>query len=223
MVLNTTMDIHDIQNILFQSLRVTEFLCAVVAFCYYRKVKGTYWKWFAIYVILIFILEATSVSGLQDYPEFRKFYYDFFVIPAEFLFLYWLYAYKSLQLKRLFVVSCFIYIMSLVAHLFFFNEPPLVYSITYVIGNLLLLIMVFLEFYNQVQTEKILQFKKNMMFYVNAGVVIFYIGTLPFFTFYGLLLKDVVIWNNYYAFFMLANNIMYLLFAAAFIWGKPNI
>ena len=217
------MDIHEIQDILFQSLRGTEFLCAAAAIWHYRKIKGTYWKWFAVYVILIFILEAISVSGLQDYPEFRKFYYDFFVIPAEFLFLYWLYACKSLRLKKLFFASCFIYIMTFVAHLFFFKEPPLVYSITYVVGNLLLLIMVFLEFYNQVQTEKILQFKKNMMFYVNAGVVIFYIGTLPFFTFYGLLLKDVVIWNNYYAFFMMANNIMYLLFAAAFIWGEPNI
>ncbi|MDI1256298.1 MAG: hypothetical protein PSV16_09355 [Flavobacterium sp.] len=223
MVLIGKIDIHDIQNVLYHSVGATEFLCALVASLYFKKVKGTYWKWFAIYVILIFILEVISIFGLDNYPEIRKFYYDFFVIPGEFLFLYWLYAYKSLQLKKLFVASCFIYLITLVAYLFFFKEPTLVFSITYVVGNLLLLIMVCLEFYNQVQTDKILQFKKNMMFYVNAGVVLFYIGTLPFFTFYGLILKDMAIWNNYYAFFMLVNNVMYLLFAAAFIWGEPNI
>ncbi|AWI25886.1 hypothetical protein HYN49_08225 [Flavobacterium pallidum] len=163
-----------------------------------------------------------SKVGLKHCPDYRKYYYDFLIIPLEFLFLYWLYCWHALDNKRLFWISSAIYLGSFAPHLLLFKEPPLVYSFSYVTGNLLLLIMACLEFFKQIQTEKILHFKKNMMFYVNSGVILFYIGTLPFFTFYGLLLKDLHIWNYYYVFFLAANNIMYLFFTAAFVWGKPN-
>jgi len=212
----------DFQNVLGTILIGLQLLCALTALIKFNTFKERIWKGFAIYVIVIFLLELVSKVALMQHPALRKYYYDFFVIPFEFFFLYWMYSH-SLKNKKLFVCCSVIYALSFVPHFLLFKEPPLVYSFSYVMGNLMLLVLVCMEFYNQIKTDKIIFFNRNMMFYVNTGVILLYIGSLPFFTFYGLLLKEPALWNDYYLFFMMANNIMYLLFTAAFIWGRPNI
>ncbi len=212
----------DFQDLLGNILIGLQLLCALTALIKFNTFKESIWKWFAIYVIVIFLLELASRVALMPHPTLRKYYYDFFVIPFEFFFLYWLYC-NSLKNKKLLWLCSGIYALSFVPHFLLFEEPPLVYSFSYVVGNLILLVLVCIEFFKQIQTDKIVFFNRNMMFYVNTGVILLYIGSLPFFTFYGLLLKEPVLWNDYYVFFMMANNIMYLLFTAAFIWGRPNI
>jgi hypothetical protein len=200
-----------------------QFLCAIVAMIQYKKVKNSYWKWFVYYILFIFIVEAISKWGLINHVGFRKYFYDFFVIPLEFLFFYWLYAYQSLRLKKLFWISIGIYIISFVPHLLFIEKMRLINALSYTVGNFLLMIMVFLEFYKQIQTDNILLFKENRMFYVNVGVMLFYVGTLPFFAFDNFLFTEARnIWFHYYTFFLIANNLMYLLFTAALLWGKPS-
>ncbi len=84
------------------------------------------------------------------------------------------------------------------------------------------MILVFLEFKKQIQNDDILAFPENKMFYINIGIMLFYVGTLPFFSLYHLLLKEPEIWNIYYLYFLISNCIMYLLFTASFIWGKQK-
>ena len=64
--------------------------------------------------------------------------------------------------------------------------------------------------------------QRNKMFYINIGIMLFYVGTLPFFGLYNLIVKEPEIWNIYYLYFLLSNCLMYLLFTASFIWGKPK-
>ncbi|HMI07275.1 MAG TPA: hypothetical protein VK528_07000 [Flavobacterium sp.] len=199
-----------------------QLLCAVTAILTFRKVRHTYWKWFAYYIVLIFFIEAFSRWGLENYPKSRQVYYEFFGIPVEFLFLFWLYG-KSLHRKRLFWIFVSVYVLSFIPHEFFKDKGAIMYSMNYTIGTFLLMILVCLEFYRQIQTENILHFSTDKMFYINTGVILFYIGTLPLFAFYGPLYKDFYgIWSNYFTFFLTTNNLMYLLFTASFIWGKPN-
>ena len=94
---------------------------------------------------------------------------------------------------------------------------------SYTVGVFLLSIMVYLEFIKQIKSEDILNFQNNKMFYINIGILLFYVGTLPFFAFdKQLYLNNNELWSNYKTFFLLSVNIMYLLFAASFIWGKPK-
>ena len=81
---------------------------------------------------------------------------------------------------------------------------------------------VFLEYKKQILSDDIIRFKENMMFYVNLGVSLLYVGTLPLFSFYSILLKDTEIFYGYYALFLIVNHLMYILFSFAFLWGKPN-
>jgi len=200
-----------------------EGCCATAAVIQYPKLRDTPWKWFAFYVIFIFLSELFSDQCLAYFPLFRQYYFAYFGIPSEFLFLFWLYGYESLKLKKLFWICAIAYLASFIPHLLLFGQLHIIYSINYTVGNLLLLLLVIIEFNKQIKTDAILSFKENKMFYINAGVTLFYIGTLPFFSFYGLILKQPAVWNAYYIFFLVANCIMYLLFTASFIWGKPKI
>ncbi|MCY1500846.1 hypothetical protein D9M68_348980 [compost metagenome] len=210
------------QILLSHTLIGLQLFAAMFAFSYWNKLKQTHWKWFIIYLNLIFLIEAFSRWGLAAHPTYRAYFYDFLGIPVQFLFFYWLYASISLKNRKLFFWCILIYLLSFLPYFTLFAKGNIVYSLSYTVGNVLLMILVFLEILKQIKSDKILLFRENFMFYVNIGIVIFYIGTLPFFSFYGLIVKNQSLWMNYYTFFMIANHIMYLLFISAFIWGKPN-
>lgn len=211
----------DFQHFLGKLLLLSEVLAAIVGIVKFKKFKDSYWKWFVFYLVFIAFSELICEFILCYFTRFRTYYYDFFVIPLEFMILYWLYSYKSLGKKKLFWICCSVYILSIFPY-FAFEGSRVVNSFNYITGTFLLSIMIIMEFNKQMKTDDILKFKENTMFYINTGVGLFYVGTLPFFAFHSLLWKDQIIWNNYYIFFMLTNILMYILFSIALLWGKPN-
>lgn len=212
---------NELQINLLNVLTFIEVITGITALLMYKKFKDSYWIWFIYYLIFIAVCELIGNFVLYDFPNVIKYYYDFFVIPVEFVFLYWLYCYKSIERKKLFWYSCGIYALSIFPF-FILNESAVVNSFNYIVGVFLLSIMVILEFNKQMKTDDILRFKENMMFYINTGVGLFYIGTLPFFAFNSLLWKEKEIFYNYHIFFLLTNILMYTLFSIALLWGKPN-
>lgn len=211
----------DFQYILGKVLLISEVTAGIVGVVNYKKFKGTYWKWFIYYLVFIAVSELLCEFIFRHFRNFLNSYFDFFIIPIEFLMLYWLYSYKSLGRKKLFWIASGLYILSL------FPFPPLekvvgINSFNYCIGVLLLSIMIILEYNKQMKTDDILKFKENMMFYINTGVGLFYVGTLPYFGFHGLIWKDLIIGNNYHIIFLITNILMYTLFSIALLWGKPN-
>lgn len=203
---------------------VPVLFCAIIGLIKYNEVKNTHWKWLVYYIVTIFILEGFSVWFLEYYQEYRKNYYNYFVIPFQFLFFYWLYAFKEFNNKRLFWIICLIYfLLFVIVEVFNFEKTRIINSTSYSIGVLLLFYLVLKEFFIQIQSDKILEFTKNKMFYINIGVALFYVGTLPFFAFDGFAYENTVkIWWNYFTLFQLLNYFFYLILAASFIWGKPH-
>ena len=211
----------DFQNLLVKILLLTEVAAAVIGIIKFKKFRETHWKWFIYFLLFIAGSELLSYFVLCYYIKVRTYFYDFFVIPIEFIFLFWLYSYKSLGKKKLFWISTVFYTLSLFPY-FTFGEFTLVNSFNYIVGTFLLSFMIILEYDKQIKSDAILKFKENMMFYINTAVGLFFVGTLPFFAFHSLIWKDTVIWSNYYLFFMLSNILMYTLFSIALLWGKPN-
>lgn len=212
---------NEFQAVLKNLLFFSEFIAAFIAVLTFKKFKNSYWKWFLYYLIFIFFAESVDKFILCYFTSYTRYYYDFFVIPVEFIFLYWLYSYKSLGNKKMFWVCCAIYLLSLLPY-FVFEESSVVNHFNYIIGAFLLSIMITLEFNKQIKTDDILRFRENIMFYINTGVCLFYVGSLPFFAFNTLLWKDQVIFYNYFTLFLITGILMYLLFSIALLWGKPN-
>lgn len=207
-----------------KTLLGAEFIAALVALFYFPKLRHTYWKWFIFYLIFIFIQEFFWKFNSSFLNIRKQDYYVYFGIPIQYLFLFWLYALKSLKSKKKFVLFTSIYLLSFIPLYFIIKKINVVYSINLTIGTLLLLFLIVLEFIKQIKNDDILKFKENKMFYINLGVILSYIGTYPFFAFYDYLSKNIdsSIWDMYYLFFLFSTSIMYLLFTASFIWGKHH-
>ncbi|PKV50789.1 hypothetical protein ATE84_2856 [Aquimarina sp. MAR_2010_214] len=199
-----------------------EVISALVGLIYLFKLRKSYWKWFSIYLIFIVLQEIIWLGKRSFLGLIDRDYFAYVGIPIQFLFFYWLYAYKSLKLKKIFWIFSFVYLVNLPLKLFI-EENDQVYSINVGVGTILLSILVILEFFKQIKNENILQFWQNKMFYINVGVILYYIGTLPFQVFFDYL-KDnnKTILDYYYVYFLIANCFMYLLFSISFLCGNQK-
>lgn len=212
----------EFQNVLQESMIWIEGLTALISIIYFYRVKDEYWKYFSYYLIIIFLSEVFGKWGhyLIDYD--KPAFFNYFVIPLEFIFLYWLYAAKSFGKKNLFYIITVLYLLSFLPNEYFFKMKKIIFSFNYTFGCLILMILVVMEYYKQVNSSEILNFSKNRMFYINLGVTLFYIGTLPFWTFFSILNEYKELFNIYFNYFLISGIIMYLLFSTSIIWGKQN-
>lgn len=209
-------------SFLNSALVLVQFITALIGAIYLFKLKNSYWKWFSIYLIIIFIQECFWKFNVSIDNQYRVAYYVFFGVPVQYLFLYWLYALKSLKNKNLFLLSVIGYVLAIGASLFLKNINE-VFSISISIGTIILLGLIILEFIKQTKTDNILKFKENKMFYINIGLILFYIGSFPLHVLGPELYKNHYdIWTMYQTYFLVTNIIMYILFAISFIWGKTH-
>lgn len=212
----------DFQLLLQSGMIFAEGLAALASIIFFKRTKGTPYRYFSIFLIFIFCCEIFGkfAENYISYP--KNLFFNYFVIPLEFIFFYWLYAYHSLKRKKLFLVFSAVFILSYIPNELYFLKNKHIFSFNYTFGSLLMMILVVMEYYKQINSDNILNFARNRMFYINLGVTLFYIGTLPFWTFYFQLLEYREIWNLYFSYFLLSGIVMYLLFASSFIWGKQN-
>lgn len=209
-------------------LNVTELASFIVGLFYWKKAKNTIWVWFIVYLGFIVASELTC-NYLHYYAHNTSLInkiIDYIVLPAEFLFLYWLY-YKysdSNKGKFLAIVCAIIYLASFIADQFFFQNKVFIFdSVSYCVGNLVLLVIILSFFIRFSKGDEILHYQSSMIFWVSLGALIFYLGTLPYFGLIHLLYDKYRTVFNYYTYLMFALDwAMYLLFIIGFIKWKPK-
>lgn len=210
------------------SLYVMEGVAAVTSFNYIKKWNHTYWKWFPFYLSFIVCADL-----LGEYFATKQMYdrnYGFvmyFVIPSEFSFFFWIFhkEFKTTKNKWL-PTFCFgLYMLSLASDILYFRKSPYIYlSFSYTIGNILLLVLVLRFFLQLMNSNKVLQFRQNILFWVSSGLLVYYLGSCPYYGLRNLLVYKYydTIFIYYSMFVYILNCLMYLTFALSFICGKPN-
>ncbi|AYZ10512.1 hypothetical protein V2E39_22095 [Chryseobacterium arthrosphaerae] len=211
----------DFQVFVQNSMLFSEGLAAFVALLYYRRLKELQWKLLVVYLVIIFLGEAYSKWGYFSHVTKAQ-YYNYLLIPIQFIFLYWLYAAKSLGRPKLFWILSILYLLSFIPNELYFAKNKIVFAFNYTFGCFMLMILVIMEYYKQITSQEILNFYKNKMFYINLGITLAYIGTLPFMAFMSLLVKYKEIWDIYFSYFLISGFVLYILFASSFIWGKRS-
>lgn len=198
---------------------------AVVGFIYYNKVRSTFWKWFPFYLVLTF---AVDFSGNFMPPRMNLHFFNNFGIPMEFLFFIWLFgqAFKNTSYRRLPGICLVLYLLSLATDMIFIrNQHHAFYWFSYMVGNLLLLVLILCYFLKLVTSDGILTFWKSMMFWVCLGLLLFYLGTFPYYGLYDKIAYDSNFKNvrsTYLHIFPVLCSLMYLMFAISFVWGTPT-
>ena len=202
-----------------------ELMPVLAGFYYWAKVKDNHFKWFVLYLLYIFLADLTG--GIIDIYLFSNVkYYDYFVIPVEFIFFFWLFRaeLKNGKNRRLPVICLGVYLAAFLVDVIYFSRHQFpFYSFSYSVGNLLLLILILFFFIELINSNAILSYRQNMMFWINVGLLIYFLGTLPY---YGLRNTFVYKYHRLHIIYnyitLILGCIMYLTFTLSFIWGKPN-
>ncbi len=216
---------HEALDIFLKCIKFFELIAAIVGFLHWNKIKNTHWRWFPVYLIIIFIGETIAFFlTKQKMIEEKYLLYTWFIIPLEFLFFYWLFFKEKLLNEKLILSFSVLYVVAVIAdNLFFSNKKFFFSSFSYMIGNFFLLLILLMFILKFSKTEKIVKFNTEPIFWVCMGLVLFYLGTFPYF---GLRNKLFYYHNsifiNYTWAMGILNYIMYSLFALSFIWGKPK-
>lgn len=209
-------------------LNFLEIATCITGFAFWPKIRRSYWGWFPIYLGVIFLIETTA-----EYLAFacgnvaaNIAIYRFFGIPFEFLFLYWLFYryFKTIHARRWALAVMYIYIVAWLIDLTLVGKMKLFLdSFSYTIGNILLLILLLHYFIGFSRSDDLLYYKTDRMFWVCLGLMIFYLGSLPF---HGLRttlnLKYPGLFIAYWQIQFVLNYLMYGLFIISFVWGKPE-
>lgn len=212
-------------SVLIVILRIVQLVSCLTAFALWKKLKDSIFSFFPFYLSFIVLMELLGrYLKTQNMKVANQALYNYVVIPVEFITFFILF-FRASQKHRWVPLACIIvYLVCwLLEYIYLDTTRFWFYSFSYVTGNLLLLVLIFRFFFRLVFTNAILTFRENMLFWVSTGLLLFYLGTFPYF---GLLNT---LWRNYpglcesyrYVVVML-NILMYLMFTFSFIWGRPN-
>jgi len=207
-------------------LNFFELLACVAGFIYWKKIKNSYWKWFSIYLLMIVLAELFCQYLLYFLENPNQWIYVNFIIPCEFLFFFWLFYmyFKNSRQKMLPLIGAGIYLVCFtIDRLYLSKHEFAFFSFSYVVGSIVLLVLILVFLLRLVRSDEILHYKTNMMLWVSLGLLLFFLGSLPFYGLYNTLAaKYSNVFNTYWIVQMCFDYCMYLFFAFAFIWGRPK-
>ncbi len=190
------------------------FLCITVVVETYGMLSINFLNWS--------FLEAYSnskfiISNLWVYNVYYVFNY------AVYTFFFRSYLVNNLRRNLLLIITT-IYFFSALVNLFYSDVLFESYSLyTTIFGTLLILLSVFLYFYEMIKSDKILKFYKNVAFYIAIGSIIFHVCTAPLFIFskYFKTINNEFL-NVYYIILPIAIIFMYTCYILGFIICLPH-
>ena len=208
-------------------LNVCEAVVPITGLLVWRLNKDIRVKAFIIYSLFIIISELFGRYLKTHYmKEGSVMFYNYLVIPIEFLFLIWfLFSYmQGRKIMYLCILFSFIGIGSQVVDIGLLKDGVFFFSsFSYIICTLLLLITILLFVWQFIQTNSHLHYDKYFVFWVALASLIYYLGSFPLFAFYNYLYnteKDA--FYIYWYISMALNMFMYLLFSIALIWTSTK-
>lgn len=214
-------------DILRLVLNFFELLACIVGIACFKNVRNNYWKWFVVYLTVIVFAELLSEYLLMIKHLPNQWIYTWFVIPFEFLFFFWLYFqyFKNTSYRnQLFLLVTTGYLTCYIVDMVYLRKLQFAFSsFSYMAGSIFLLVLIIIFFIKLIRSNEILEYKKDMMFWVSVGLLIFFLGSLPFYGLWNTLRYNYPNgFNTYWIVQIGFDFIMYIFFALAFIWGKPK-
>ena len=204
-------------------------LVGVFGLLYTRKQPKTYWTSFPWFLIVVGIQDGLGLlinkTLAVAYPKLNFYYYQLFVIPFQVLYYFWLINRNIITNKRIYYIGSGVFILSVVIECFssFKLQDYYFSSFSYMIANILMLVHIMRYFYQLSKSDRILFFYKERMFWVSLGLLIFWLGSLPFFGIFDyLFINYQTIGTIYYKVVIIFNYLMCTCFLISFIWAAKE-
>lgn len=201
-----------------------EFLAAVVGTVYYKKYADSFLK-YLIYLLWLVAVTEFTMWALRHYQiRFQNNFLYNAICSVQYVYFFLLY-YKTIKTKRYrkWVLAFLItFIVAIAVNFIWFQKLTVTvafYSNTFTLGAIFLIITIGLFFAEILNTEKVLYFKRYLIFWISIGLVVFYTGILPF-VIYLKLLPDILSTDSLTIMFFILNLFMYGCFIVGFILSR---
>lgn len=204
-------------------------LVGVFGLLYTRKQPKNYWTTFPWFLIGVGIMDGAGLLinyiFAESYPKLNFYYYQLFVIPFQVIYYFWLINRNIVNNRKAYYIGTVIFAVSVIVECFTLVKLDGYYfnSFSYMVANLLMLGHILRYFYQLSKNDRILFFYKERMFWVSLGLLIFWLGSLPFFGIFNYLVFNYpTLHIFYFKVVLIFNYIMYTCFLISFIWAAKE-
>jgi len=162
-------------------IKYFELITAIIATIYYAKYKNTYLKyllyllWYVVFNEFLgaFLRIRIGIDNILIFNIYTLLNFSY-LLSVYYIFLKKKYS-KSL-------IKCFIimYVITFLVNIFFEDYVSLSNTIPYLMGCCFLCISIILYFIEILNSDKVLQVKNNLLFWISMGLLLFHIGVIPY-------------------------------------------
>lgn len=205
----------------------SEVLAFAIGVFYTIQKPIKYSKIFTVYLGIVSAMEITGLYLLETKQwDLNASLYKFLAFPFQFIFLFGLLLanIKTSRYRLILLISILLYVVSWIVEYEFISKQKHGWmSLSFTVGSLILIVLLFMYFIKLIKSEDILKFYKKQSFWVGLGILIYYLGSFPFYGMFNYIyLKSPNLHLIYFQIVLILATSMYLLFAASFIWGKEK-
>ncbi len=198
-------------------------ISAIVGSIYYYKYKDTILKYFLIYLWVTISCEYLGYV-LREYFDVKNngiLFNVYFILSYIYLSSLYLRIVKNPLRKKAIYSFYIIYLISIIIGSFYENYLTDFLSIPFVTASFLLVIQVGFYFAEVLNSERVFHIKRNLFFWISIGLLIFYVGNIPFRIAIKYYVKEEAITILFSLFFLLIIllNTCYII---GFIWSDKK-
>ncbi|GGX13326.1 hypothetical protein GCM10007384_13640 [Aquimarina muelleri] len=168
-------------NFSLQTFGITfQIITAIIGSIYFYKYKKTFLKYF---LIILWYIAINDLLGFflrnNDYPVSILYNIYYLVVFNYLMFLFKNYI-TNMNHKKMILTFMFVYTISFFINGIFGNYLIQDSKTPYIIGASFLVISIIFYYMDILNSEKVLHVKKNLLFWISTGVLIYYCGNIPY-------------------------------------------
>lgn len=206
-------------------IKYLELITGVVGLICFKKYSNTFLKYF-LYVLWLVILVEFTISILKHNYEIKPNHFIYNVLTSLQYVYYFMLYYRMISkpaYKKWVKGFLIVFIASVIVNFLWFQKLDVTaafHSYTFTVGAILLIVTIGLFLVEILYSEKVLYFKRYLMFWISVGLFVFYTGIIPFvlsINFLPALLSSDSLAINFFT----LNFLMYTCFTVGFILSRP--
>ncbi|SEL22222.1 hypothetical protein SAMN04487910_2066 [Aquimarina amphilecti] len=211
---------NEFLNILMKIGIGVETTTAIFATIYYYKYKNTVLLKYFIYLLWYIVFNELLGYYIRSLDLKNAIIHNIYnLVNFTYLLLLYRHHFKNKKNKKAAVIFIVLYILTFIINGFFENYLIEHQRFPYIIAAIFLVITILLYFFEILNSEQVLHAKKNLLIWISFGLLIYFVGNLPFRILrnYYLELTDATI--HFLVIFTLT-VIMHFCFIIGFIWSN---
>jgi len=201
-------------------INVFELIAAVLGTIYFKKYFSSTEKYFFYYLWLTFFIDALGAFFGTFLKMKISWIYILFVFFSFLFYFYWYYTILKKKLfKKIVIFFSIVFTIYAVINFLTLSWTDLYHRQTIIFGSFIIIVVSLFYFSELLNSDKVLNIKNELRFWITTGLLLFYVGVFPLMVFYEQFEKNYI---TAHILFIVMNAILYMCYSLGFIWNKKK-